>query len=123
MIETVVSLIQALNNDRRRTSIEVDWKIQDRTKQVALEIVNLKDGSDVPVAESQENIARSPPLLTFEDNSDKDMKIVDLVTVFDHDSANASASTHVRARATKHLGMSHNVFVAKKLQRDWSIRK
>ena len=89
----------------------VDWKFEERTKRVTFKIVNLKAGLDVPVSDSDGDEPISPHLLTFEDNTNEEIEIMDLVKALDEGSANANASEHGRACATRNFSTSLNRFV------------
>lgn len=110
---TVVNLVQEVINGRRRRSVEVDWKIQDRCKRVTLKIVNIKAGTDTSEKDAEENNPISPLLLSFEDDVEQELEMIDLVTEQDANSANANAVVHGRSWSTGPVMTSLNGHVSK----------
>ena len=114
---TVVNLIQTILNGGRRRSVDVDWKIQHRTKRVTLKIVNIQSGPNTSVTDGEQNTPGSPPLLSFEGEMERDLDLIDLVTEHDALSANANTVSHGQNCTTNAAGTSLSGLVTKRSAR------
>ena len=115
MTGTVVNLIQAVLNGRRRRSVEDNWKIQNRTKRVTLKIFNIKSVPDTSVTDAEQKSPGSPPLLSFAGDTEQELHLIDLVTEYDSLSANSNAVAHGRNWTTNEAVTSLNGAVTKKI--------